>query len=81
MNGKVALVSICRLDPTFYQQSKDDSLFERRVIKEVIHEVGHMLGLPHCNKRNCVMTFSNTVGQVDRKTKYLCEMCKLQLRL
>jgi archaemetzincin len=81
MKGRVALVSIARLNPTFYQQKKDDKLFERRVVKEVIHEVGHMLGLTHCNKRTCVMAFSNTVGQVDRKTNYLCNMCKLQLGL
>lgn len=81
MGGRVALISICRLDPTFFHQPKDEGLLGRRVVKETIHEVGHMLGLTHCNKRSCVMTFSNTIGQVDRKTKYLCDMCKLQLGL
>ena len=81
MKGRVALISICRLDPKFFRQPEDEELFEKRIVKESIHEVGHMLGLGHCNKRHCVMSFSNTVGQVDQKTKYLCDMCKLQLGL
>ena len=81
MKGRVAIVSICRLDPTFFHQTKDDGLFESRIVKETIHEVGHVLGLGHCNNRGCVMNFSNTVGEVDKKTKYLCDMCKMQLGL
>ena len=81
MRGRVAVVSICRLDPTFFHLPEDKELLERRVIKEVIHEVGHMLGLTHCNKKGCVMVFSNIIGDVDKKTKNLCEMCNLQLGL
>ncbi len=81
MKGRVALLSICRLNPIFFHQPEDEGLFEKRIMKEAVHEVGHMLGLGHCNKRHCVMSFSNTVGQVDKKTKYLCDMCKLQLGL
>jgi archaemetzincin len=81
MKGRVAIVSIARLDPTFWHQPKDNELMEKRTVKECIHEIGHTLGLGHCNKKGCVMTFSNTVGEVDRKTKFLCDMCKLQLGL
>ncbi len=81
LKGRVAIVSICRLDPVFFHQPKDDVLFELRIVKETIHEIGHVLGLEHCNNRGCVMNFSNTVGDVDKKTKYLCDMCKLQLGL
>jgi archaemetzincin len=79
MRGNVAIVSICRLNPTFFHQPEDEEFFEKRIIKEVIHETGHMLGLGHCNKRACVMSFSNTVGDTDKKTKYLCDMCKIQI--
>jgi archaemetzincin len=81
VRGRVAVVSIARLDPTFFHSPADEGLLERRAIKEVIHEVGHMLGLTHCNKKGCVMNFSNTIADVDRKTKDLCEMCNLQLGL
>jgi archaemetzincin len=79
MRGRVAIISICRLDPTFFHQPEDEEFFEKRIIKEVIHETGHMLGLGHCDKRACVMSFSNTVGDTDKKSKYLCDMCKLQM--
>lgn len=65
----------------FFHQPEDKELFERRIVKEAIHEVGHMLGLMHCPNRGCVMIFSNTIGDVDKKTKNLCEMCSMQLSL
>ena len=81
MKGRSAVVSIARLDPTFWHQPQDKELLEQRTIKECIHEIGHVLGLGHCNNRGCVMNFSNTIGEVDKKTKYLCNTCKLQLGL
>jgi archaemetzincin len=81
MKGRTAVVSIARLDPTFWHQPQDKELLEQRTVKECIHEIGHVLGLGHCNNRGCVMNFSNTIGEVDKKTKYLCNTCKLQLRL
>ena len=80
MKGRVAVVSIARLDPTFWHQPEDEELLEKRAVKECLHEVGHMaFGLGHCPNRHCVMNFSNTVGDVDKKTKFLCNSCKLQL--
>ena len=82
MRGRVALISISRLDPAFFRQPEDEDLFEGRAVKEAIHEVGHMtFGLGHCRNRECVMSFSNTIGDVDIKTKYLCDMCKMQIGL
>ncbi len=82
VRGRVALISICRLDPTFFRQPEDEELLEKRTVKEAIHEVGHMaFGLGHCKNRECVMSFSNTIRDVDRKTKYLCDMCKMQIGL
>jgi archaemetzincin len=81
LKGKTALLSIARLDPVFFHQPVNEDLYEKRILKEAVHEVGHMLGLEHCNKRGCVMNFSNTIGEVDKKTNYLCDMCKMQLGL
>lgn len=80
--GRVAIVSICRLNPTFYKQPPDKKVLIERAVKEAVHEVCHALfGISHCRDPRCVMSFSNTIFDVDRKTKDLCEECKLKLGL
>jgi len=79
VKGKIALVSIARLNPVFYSQPNDQELLVRRAVKESIHEIGHLLGLAHCKTLGCVMNFSNTVINVDRKTKNFCTFCQRQL--
>lgn len=74
--GNYALVSIHRLDPSFYKQGPNEDLLIERAVKEAVHEVGHMLGLDHCLISTCVMSFSNTVGDVDRKNRALCQSCQ-----
>ena len=51
-----------------------------RVEKEVLHEFGHLLGLEHCRTPGCVMNFSNSVRDVDRKTNKFCKRCASKLR-
>lgn len=81
LKGNVAVVSIHRLDPTFYKQKPDKALLIERSVKEAVHEVAHMLGMKHCDDPSCVMSFSNTIFDVDRKSKDLCKGCKARLRI
>ena len=81
LNGAVAVVSIHRLDPRFYREDENQELFKERAIKECLHEVGHLLGLRHCENVPCVMGFSNTIMDVDTKGKELCNSCRNLLRL
>jgi len=79
LKGNVAIVSIHRLDPKFFGQ-KDENLLIKRAVKETIHEIGHALfGLSHCDNSKCVMSFSNTIFDVDKKSKELCKKCKLKV--
>ena len=51
-----------------------------RVRKEVMHEVGHLLGLEHCPNPLCVMHFSNSIFDTDRKSWMFCNECALKLK-
>jgi archaemetzincin len=67
--GGPAVVSIARLG------SPDLARHRERIAKEAIHELGHTLGADNCPNRECVMSFSNSVEEVDRKTRYFCRRC------
>ncbi|WP_333784407.1 archaemetzincin family Zn-dependent metalloprotease [Thermocrinis sp.] len=73
LDGRCALVSTYRL---FH---KDERVFFERVFKEINHELGHTFGLLHCKTPGCVMNFSNSVFEVDQKSKNFCLKCKSKL--
>lgn len=75
----VALISVFRLREEFYGLAKDQALFELRVLKEALHELGHTFGLIHCEKE-CVMYFSNSIEDTDRKSPKFCEQCLEKLK-
>jgi archaemetzincin len=45
------------------------------VAKESVHESGHVLGLDHC-RNDCVMRFSSSIDDAERKPAGLCERCR-----
>ncbi|MFX0074297.1 MAG: archaemetzincin family Zn-dependent metalloprotease [Candidatus Hermodarchaeota archaeon] len=73
-----ALISVTRLKESFYRRSENPAQFEQRVLKEAIHELGHTFGLEHC-ENPCVMRFSNSLEDTDRKPHELCETCLKKL--
>ncbi len=56
------------------------SEFVVRIRKEVVHEVGHVFGLRHCQDKSCVMSFSNSLADVDRKDFRMCSTHYLELK-
>jgi archaemetzincin len=77
---KVAVISFTRLRQEFYHLPEDRGLFHRRALTEAVHELGHTYGLQHCKNPHCVMFFSNTLMDTDRKGPEFCTECKRRFR-
>jgi len=79
VGGKGAVFSLARLRPSFYGLPEDKELLRSRAVKEAVHEVGHTLGLLHCQSYDCAMRASTNAGEVDLKPAALCPDCRRRL--
>lgn len=80
LKHRCCVVSSLLFKEQFYNRKTNRDLFEQRVIKEVIHEIGHiLLGSDHCLDNSCVMRFSHEIKDIDQKSLGLCNTCKSKL--
>jgi len=80
LNGKHAIVSLCRLHEEFYTGRTNEELLFERAVKEVLHELGHNFGLLHCSNWDCVMHASAQIEEVDIKGGVYCKDCRRTLQ-
>ncbi len=72
--GTSCIVSTKRLKTSNVKQ------FEERLLKVVLHEIGHNLGLKHCENKSCYMTDAvETIRTIDNASLEMCEDCKAQI--
>lgn len=79
LNGPGALVSAHRLHNPFYGIPENEEMFEKRLLKESIHELGHTFGLIHCFTLRCVMNTSTYVEEIDQKSADFCRSCEQEI--
>ena len=76
---QAAVISLTRLRQEFYRLPQDQNLYYKRILTEAVHELGHTYGLGHCRNPHCVMFFSNSLKDTDRKGPEFCPECKIKL--
>jgi archaemetzincin len=79
LTGRRAVIALPRLREGFHGGHDDEELFLVRLTKEAVHELGHTFGLQHCTNRRCVMAFSNSLEDTDRKEQTFCSACEMQV--
>lgn len=75
VGGPCAVVSTFRLRQEFYGLDRDDTLLQERLLKECVHELGHTLGLHHCEDYQCAMASSHAVEWIDLRSRSWCKAC------
>jgi archaemetzincin len=79
LGGSCAVVSTYRLRQDFYGLPPDPVLLRERLLKESLHEIGHMLALPHCEDYLCSMAPSHSVEWIDLKSPRFCRDCSARM--
>ena len=81
LNGKTSIASTYRLNNESYGMKRNDKIILSRFAKEVIHELGHTMGLIHCHFPLCVMRSGTYVEDIDQKGSGFCTECKNKIVL
>lgn len=76
---RAAAVSVFRLACGTERRRGGRRLFIERVTKEMLHEAGHLMGLPHCDHHGCLMQYSQTLHDTDIKQCRFCPDCLREL--
>lgn len=83
ISDRVGVYSLARYRPEFFGQKAGPDTEKTvllRAVKVMVHETGHMFGLPHCRQYRCVMNGSNHLQELDASPVFLCPECLRKLQ-
>ncbi len=78
LGGKASIVSIHRMKDELSLLNPEKT-FLNRTAKEAVHELGHTFNLRHCKDPACIMHYSRSIKDVDRKSDEFCRYCRTLL--
>ena len=76
---RAAIISLTRLRSESGTQEARRELLLKRLNCEAIHQVGLIRGLAQCPNNRCVMFYSATVQDTDKKGNSFCANCRKRL--
>ena len=74
-----AVISLARLRPEIGSVESRREVLTKRLVAEIIHQMGLIRGLAHCPNNRCVMFLSSTVQDTDKKGTQFCANCRKRL--
>lgn len=78
METRVAVWSLYRMgDPRASEESYRLCLL--RTVKTAVHEIGHVLGMPHCSEYECGMNGTRSLEEHDRRLLEFCPECQAKI--
>ena len=83
LGDRVGVYSLVRFYPAFWGTAggeEGDRRGLQRSLATLVHETGHMFGVAHCQRYECVMNGSNSLGESDRRPIHLCPECLRKFR-
>lgn len=75
VGGPAAVISSHRLRNEYYGLPPDPPALLGRLLKELLHELGHTQGLRHCADWRCVMSSAHNVERIDVRQPAFCSAC------
>ncbi|MEL7372136.1 MAG: hypothetical protein AAFN74_24635 [Myxococcota bacterium] len=76
---RAAIISLTRLRPESGPSESRRELTHKRLVSEVVHQVGLIRGLAHCPNNRCVMFYAATVQEIDKRGSTMCANCRKRL--
>lgn len=74
--GRIGVVSTYRLK----RKLRGENNFNKRLSRVARHEIGHILGLPHCKNAKCFMRDAEgTINTIDQEGSDLCQQCRRKI--
>ncbi len=79
LGGKACIISTYRLKESYHTMDSRQ-IYQERMVKEAIHELGHTFNLRHCKDPKCIMHYCRSIDDVDHKADQLCRYCDVLLK-
>jgi archaemetzincin len=77
--GKFALASMYRLRTELDKSKPSAPQILERLAKVALHEIGHLLDVPHCMNEGCLMHYSSSLQVLDAIHIRFCTYCSVYL--
>ncbi len=79
--GKTAVISSFRLKRENYEMLDEQTVLFSRILKEAVHQLGHLWGFEDCRNPKCVMYVTDSIAEVDRKGTKFCDSCLRRVKV